>query len=127
MAEACRSRTDQSRVYQLSPVLKTGRVTGPHALPWFFQFNSPMAGLEVCWPLLSSTLSSWLIWFSLFKFRFSGFPHSVLCSSVFQRCCCSLFTNLQSLFFSRNFSNATQCVFAFQGRQLWQFGDSVSV
>ena len=33
MAEACRSRTDQSRVYQLSLVLKTRRVTGPHALP----------------------------------------------------------------------------------------------
>src|SRR5436189_5692215 len=47
MAEACRSRTDQSRVYQLSPVLKTGRVTGPHALPqlssltvpWRFRFS----------------------------------------------------------------------------------------
>src|SRR3954468_22111844 len=35
LAEACRSRTDQRRQRRRSLVLKTRRVTGPHALPYF--------------------------------------------------------------------------------------------
>src|SRR3954469_6647139 len=35
LAEACRSRTDQRHQRCRSLVLKTRRVTGPHALPYF--------------------------------------------------------------------------------------------
>src|SRR5207302_3294014 len=35
MAEACASRTHRRHQRCLPPVLKTGRVTGPHALPFF--------------------------------------------------------------------------------------------
>src|SRR5438552_9189254 len=53
LAEACRSRTDQSRVYQLSPVLKTGRVTGPHALPRPFSLHEQSALDIGGYPLMS--------------------------------------------------------------------------
>src|SRR5207302_9464996 len=41
LAEACASRTHRRQETGSPPVLKTGRITGPHALPWCQRLTVP--------------------------------------------------------------------------------------